>query len=215
MTAPERSGTDARRAAKSPARSKQDELDWQAAKAKRLDLMLLMICTVLAAMVLMGIVRTHLEIPEPTAAQGAERAASANATTARAGPSPTANPTILERVFDSTLANLKKENAGQPEAQRRTATYRSMLTGMIASAQLKLDLEIFECGLRLCVGSLRGDAGAYATLFGAIMDAPLPIYDVIDYSTERERGDGPHRFVFSVNQGNDEASAPARPDANR
>lgn len=214
MTAPERSGTDARGAAQSPARSKQDELDWQAAKAKRPDLMLLMICTVLAAMVLVGIVRTHLEIPEPTTTRSAERAASANATTARAGPSPSATSPILERVFDSTLANLKKENAAQPEAQRRTAAYRSMLTGMIASAQLKLDLETFECGLRLCVGSLRGDAGAYATLFGAIVDAPLPVYEVMNYSTERERGDGPHRFVFSVNQGND-ASAPARPDANR
>ncbi|ATE73141.1 hypothetical protein [Lysobacter capsici] len=215
MTAPERPGADARSAAKSPARSKQDELDWQAAKAKRPDLMLLMICTVLAAMVLVGIVRTHLEIPEPVAARSAERAASANATTTRAGPSPSATSPILERVFDSTLANLKKENAAQPEAQRRTAAYRSMLTRMIASAQLKLDLETFECGLRLCIGSLRGDAGAYATLFGAIVDAPLPVYDVMNYSTERERGDGPHRFVFSVNQGNDDASAPARPDANR
>lgn len=215
MTAPERPGADARSAAQSPARSKQDELDWQAAKAKRPDLMLLMICTVLAVMVLVGIVRTHLEIPEPVATRSAERAASANAATTRAGPSPSATSPILERVFDSTLANLKKENAGQPEAQRRTAAYRSMLTGMIASAQLKLDLETFECGLRLCIGSLRGDAGAYATLFGAIVDAPLPVYDVMNYSTERERGDGPHRFVFSVNQGNDNASVPARPDANR
>lgn len=206
MTAPERPGTPG-----AGARRKQDELDWQAAKAKRPDLMLLMICTVIAAMVLVGIVRTQLDVAEPAAARGAGRVASANAIAARDDVSPSATGPILERVFDSTLANLKKENAAQPEGQRQTAAYRSMLTGMIANAQLKLDIETFECGRRLCIGSLRGDAAAYDTLFSAIVDAPpLPVYDVINYTTERERGDGPHRFIFSVNQGNDEASAPRR-----
>lgn len=217
MTTPERPGApgaDARNAAKPPKRSKQDELDWQAAKAKRPDLMLLMGCTVIVVMVLVGIVRTHLDIPGPPATRGAERAAPANTTAARVGTSPDATQPILERVFESTLANLKKENAARPEAQRQTAAYRSMLTRMIADAQLTLEIETFECGLRLCVGSLRGDAGAYDTLFGAIVNAPpLPVHSVMDYSTGHERDAGPHRFIFSVTQGNDEASAPKRPAA--
>ncbi|KRB06167.1 hypothetical protein [Lysobacter sp. Root690] len=216
MSAPERPGApaaDARNAAKPAARSRQDELDWQAAKAKRPDLMLLMIGTVIAVMVLVGIVRTHLEIPGPTAARGVEPAASANAAAAR-DPSPTANRAILARVFDSTLADLKQENAANPEARRQTVAYRSMLTHTIASAKLKLDIETFECGRSLCVGSLRGDAGAYDALFAAIVSAPpLPIHSVIDYSSEREREDGPHRFIFSVSQDIDEASALKRPAA--
>lgn len=194
-----------------PNRRLAAEIDAREYRRHRPDLMLLMGCAVIGVLVLVEIVRTHLDTSGAAAKAEAERRAAVDDSAAPAASAGThAAASVMDRVFEATLADLKARSASDVEAQRQTVAYRAMLAGTIAKAKLALAIEAFECGPRLCMGSVRGDASAYAALHAALASAsPLPIYALTDQPGARERTDGPHRFMFSIEASAGETGAPA------
>ncbi len=194
-----------------PNRRLAAEIDAREYRRHRPDLMLLMGCAVVVALVLVQIVRTHLDTPDAAATPEAQRGVAAGARAAPAAGADThAAASVMDRVFKTALADLKARSASDLEAQRQTAAYRAMLAGTIAKAKLALDIEAFQCGPRLCMGSVRGDADAYAALHAALASAsPLPVYDLTDQPGARERANGPHRFMFAIEASAGETGAPA------
>lgn len=194
-----------------PNRRLAAEIDAREYRRRRPDLTLLMGCAAVVALVLVQIVRTHLDTPDAAATAEAERGAAADDDAApTAGADTHAAASVMDRVFETALADLKARSASDVEAQRQTVAYRAMLAGTIAKAQLALDIEAFECGPRLCMGAVRGDASAYAALHAALASAsPLPVYALTDQPSARERADGPHRFMFSIETSAGETGAPA------
>ncbi|MET4727592.1 hypothetical protein ABIE09_001396 [Lysobacter enzymogenes] len=192
-----------------PNRRLAAEIDAREYRRHRPDLMLLMGCAVIGVLVLVEIVRTHLDTSGAAATADAQRSVAAPAASA-ATPSPNAATQVMDRVFETALADLKARSASDVEAQRQTVAYRAVLAGTIAKAKLALDIDAFECGPRLCMGSVRGDASAYAALRAALVSAsPLPVYAFMDQPAARERADGPHRFMFSIEASAGETGAPA------
>ncbi|MBN7135846.1 hypothetical protein A7A76_14025 [Lysobacter enzymogenes] len=194
-----------------PNRRLAAEIDAREYRRRRPDLMLLMCGAVVVALVLVQIVRTQLDTPDAAATPEAQRGAAAGDRAApAAGADTNAAASVMDRVFETALADLKARSASDLEAQRQTAAYRATLAGTIAKAELALDIEAFQCGPRLCMGSVRGDADAYAALHAALASAsPLPVYAFTDQPGARERTDGPHRFMFSIEASAGETDAPS------
>lgn len=201
-----------------PNRRLAAQIDAREYRQRRPDLILLMGFAVVVALALVAIVRTHLDTSAAAATAEAQRSArvdegaapAASASGDAGGPSPDAAAPALERAFQTALAELKARSASNPQAQRQTAAYRAMLAATIAKAKLALDIEAFECGTRLCMGAVRGDARAYAALYAALANAsPLPVHAFVDRPAARERADGSHRFMFSIDASAGETGAPA------
>ncbi|SDZ04461.1 hypothetical protein SAMN04487939_11352 [Lysobacter sp. yr284] len=177
---------------------------------------LLMGAAVIVALVLTDIVRTNLSHSQTEAEAAVEAAAqrAAAAAAAAAGPAatatgPNATDRIVERAFDTTLAELREQSAASNEARERTAGFRSQLQRTIAASRLELAIEQFECGPHLCIGSLLGDAAAYARFGDAIRQAQPPISAFADWSAAADADATRHRFLLPLNAGADADDAPA------
>jgi len=196
-----------------PNRRLAAQIDAREYRRSRPGPILLMGAAVVAALVLTDIVRTQLhqsqieaEAAARAAAQRAEAAAAVPSATAT-GPSATARS--IGRALDTALAELRERSAASAEARERTAGYRSLLQRTIAASRLELEIERFECGPHLCIGSLLGDAAAYARFGDAARRAQPPLSAFADGSAAADAGATQHRFLLPLNAGADADGAPA------
>lgn len=204
-----------------PNRRLAAEIDAREYARHRPGVILLLGAAVIAAMVLVDIVRTHLgqSQNEIDAAARASRRAAAAAAPAATATGPGASERVLDRSFEQALAELRARSAASAQARERTADYRSQLQRTIAAARLELEIEQFECGPYLCIGALLGDAAAYARFGDAARRAPQrPISAFADWSAATADADSTrHRFLLPLSADTDknDAPAPARdePDA--
>ncbi|UZW61996.1 hypothetical protein [Lysobacter enzymogenes] len=202
-----------------PNRRLAAEIDAREYRRRRPGPILLMGAAVIAALVLTDIVRTNLrqsQIEADAAARAtAQRAAAAADTAAAAATAtgPSASDRIVGRAFDTMLAELRARSAASAEARERTARYRSLLQRTVAASRLELEIERFECGPHLCIGSLSGDAAAYARFGDAARKAQPPLSAFADWSAAADAGTDAgatqHRFLLPLNAGADADDTPA------
>ncbi|MEI2431081.1 hypothetical protein RDV84_13400 [Lysobacter yananisis] len=202
-----------------PNRRLAAEIDAREYRRRRPGPILLMGAAVIAALVLTDIVRTNLrqsQIEAEAAARAtAQRAAAAADTAAAAATAtgPSASDRIVGRAFDTMLAELRARSAASAEARERTARYRSLLQRTVAASRLELEIERFECGPHLCIGSLSGDAAAYARFGDAARKAQPPLSAFADWSAAADAGTDAgatqHRFLLPLNADDDADGAPA------
>lgn len=200
-----------------PNRRLAAQIDAREYRRSRPGPILLMGAAVVAALVLTDIVRTHLDQSQIEAEAAARAAAQRAAAAAAAVPAATATgPSAIDRsigrAFDTALAELRERSAASAEARERTAGYRSLLQRTIAASRLELEIERFECGPHLCIGSLLGDAAAYARFGDAARKAQPPLSAFADGSAAADAGATQHRFLLPLNAGADADGAhpPAR-----
>lgn len=199
-----------------PNRRLAAEIDAREYRRRRPGPILLMGAAVIAALVLTDIVRSNLrqsQIEADAAARAAAQRAEAAAAAAPAATGPSASDRIVGRAFDTTLAELREQSAASAEARERTARYRSLLQRTIAASRLELEIERFECGPHLCIGSLLGDAAAYARFGDAARKAQPPLSAFADWSAAADAGTDAgatqHRFLLPLNADDDADGAPA------
>ncbi|ALN59259.1 hypothetical protein GLE_3917 [Lysobacter enzymogenes] len=203
-----------------PNRRLAAEIDAREYRRRRPGPILLMGAAVIAALVLTDIVRSNLRQSQIEADAAARAAAQRTAAAAAAAPAatttatgPSASDRIVGRAFDTMLAELRARSAASAEARERTARYRSLLQRTVAASRLELEIERFECGPHLCIGSLSGDAAAYARFGDAARKAQPPLSAFADWSAAADAGTDAgatqHRFLLPLNAGADADGAPA------